>query len=850
MHAQNMRIAILASITAFAAAVQPVFAEKPNKPIATTPVSNKEITAPAGSAPVVVPTATVLNDANYNAIFSSLKVKRAISGATLRTSSELKLGNGRVNMAPLFNNPSALPNVANRLRAKSALVQDVVEDTRAVEIDQGLVVRTFLSYQIKPGACNNAANRAQLETAGASCATRLEGAARASAYANPLDPHYVADPAKRAQAIKNADSNAAKVRAEINADIAQARSLLGSDAGKAQIEAEVGAVEAARLAKLSDAELEAEAVNSAIVSVEQIMFLPKADLVDKRVASKNPPLFVKQQDPPLNVKRDLDTRIFLTGFTLGRDYEWGYRVSKSIKWCVVGCKKTYYAEAKVKFGYAFGLRFPIKVGGTYDYSKVKGKETATLTPTFTPINGSEADFASTGLAQDKLYGGKELVAQYHYYVGFGYHVPWSAPFGIHEEKDRDFTNDLSAPFTGGQFEPPAPGTTTPGGEFIFDKVDLLAGRADFKVVGAKVFPAVKVALTSESLKFTLRDGVTGIDTALTKSGQPVNLGIFPNRTSAFSISDPIYNLAFLVTPGLDARLFIDLSVWSHNWDWPVWFPQIAVTLPPGGVDFSCHEGTNCTRSYLFGPDKQMEADGNDLLVEAELDNWGGEFDAKWLPQCATKNCQTGVKLVRLNGVLEAKQKIAANPKLKMADLGAIFEKANTSAMKLVLEDWGKGFDAKWLKQCSDKQCKTGINFVRVNAILEATQKYDAQPASKLSDMSAIFAKAETNAAKIIQESQLRQSEKMAKTWALIYSATWTPKCADDLCRANVKKLADEMGGALVERQKQNPDRRSTAIQAEIGGEYAPRFQKEIDASIARVRGAVAEPPTEPPTRKP
>ncbi len=31
----------------------------------------------------------------------------------------------------------------------------------------------------------------------------------------------------------------------------------------------------------------------------------------------------------------------------------------------------------------------------------------------------------------------------------------------------------------------------------------------------------------------------------------------------------------------------------------MWFPAIAVTLPPGGIDFSCHAGTVCKRDYVY-----------------------------------------------------------------------------------------------------------------------------------------------------------------------------------------------------------------------------------------------------------
>ena len=58
-------------------------------------------------------------------------------------------------------------------------------------------------------------------------------------------------------------------------------------------------------------------------------------------------------------------------------------------------------------------------------------------------------------------------------------------------------------------------------------------------------------------------------------------------------------LKALRTKGVDAHAFIDISVWSNSWDFPVWFPAVAVTLPPGGIDFSCHAGTVCRRDYVY-----------------------------------------------------------------------------------------------------------------------------------------------------------------------------------------------------------------------------------------------------------
>lgn len=113
-----------------------------------------------------------------------------------------------------------------------------------------------------------------------------------------------------------------------------------------------------------------------------------------------------------------------------------------------------------------------------------------------------------------------------------------------------------------------------------------------------MFPAVNINLHSNKLQFTLNDEVLKRQTRVVSTGQTVALGVSQSagHDSHFSFGNPVYNLGFTLTPGIDARLFIDVAVWSHNWDWPVWFPQLSVDLPPNGIDFGCHAGTTCVPS--------------------------------------------------------------------------------------------------------------------------------------------------------------------------------------------------------------------------------------------------------------
>jgi hypothetical protein len=118
-------------------------------------------------------------------------------------------------------------------------------------------------------------------------------------------------------------------------------------------------------------------------------------------------------------------------------------------------------------------------------------------------------------------------------------------------------------------------------------------------VGGAVYPAIRVNLHSDSLKFTLNDELQHRSTTV-DSGQTVSVGDATSQIgsySHFSVGNPVYNLGFTLTPGLAPTVFVDIAVWSDQWQWPVWFPQLAIDLPPGGMNFSCHASTTCVVDF-------------------------------------------------------------------------------------------------------------------------------------------------------------------------------------------------------------------------------------------------------------
>ncbi|MEP5938731.1 MAG: hypothetical protein ABJ239_10420 [Erythrobacter sp.] len=594
-------------------------------------------------------------------LLQSKPVERRLTMQAVRAQPVIQLEQGTANMRPVLDNPAAPVNVAQRLRARPQLATVRADSFEVAEINEGLVVRQFLAYQLKPGTCTNPQRRQAVETQGVACFRHMSPAQRTARQTNPGNSaRYVANASIRQNALTSANTAAAEQQAEIDSDIAQLRLNLADPEFRAQI----GSAQADQLSRLDDQSLQAEMLGRAEVEIEEVMFVPNleaqnlqiqarpnfgkakrprsggfelARISAKRAAtdarilaaggtanqSSLPPAHRQGPDglrtaptrpqgmtdfaanPQLDIQQDIaiDREFYLTGFTLGRSHEWRKRVSITVKWCLLGCKRTYYVEPYAGFGYGFGLRFPVRMDGTFRYSHKNGNERAFFVPDFRPVNANTNQYARTGLHSSQRFGGQELVAEAQAYAGFLYKLTGNRKGNLSlVDIGVDLTDRLPAPFRNGQFKPPAPGETTPPIVRTIEQVDLLLGRAHFGAVGAKVHPAIKLELFSDGLKFDLRDHVAKTTTSMTNSDQAYPLAVNKNHYSRFTVKNPVYNLGFQMTPGLVGRAYVDIAIWSRNFDWPVWFPQLRVKLPPNGVNFSCHQGTICGHEYKLRAD--------------------------------------------------------------------------------------------------------------------------------------------------------------------------------------------------------------------------------------------------------
>jgi hypothetical protein len=631
----------------------------------------------ANTAMRPAPSPLTLHGKTHVELMKPLHVVKQYTLDQLKSNPKVTLGAAQLDFTPLLKDEKSLPNIAARLHALPQHVQMHESSSDITEVDQGLLIHHVLSYQILPGKCADANARAQLESAGASCFKKPNASQDIADFSTKGSTRYVADPAKRKQVIADYQQKSAQADTLVKQKIAELRKSLADPKQQAQILAKVGQTEMARLNKLNDEDLKEEVVNMSKQSFEETSFVPrvlpaqhpsvplhlKATASADEIAAaqklmhttlpenaKSPANFpqllriakqesFKEKDmsgkdekgkKPEEVKKpasdvttnlDLGTYYYLTGSTTENYYQWAIKASVTISWCIIGCDSTYFVEPYLDFDDAFGLRFPIQADFTY-HSVVHPNQTAeaTVTADYEPIQGNVQDFESTGLPSDQLFSGKELVAQVGATVGIDFDLPILGSGDPSIGASVDLTGILPYPYTNGTFQPPAPGTQGITNTFTLTEVDLMGGLGSFLgVIGAQVYPAMEVNLHSNKLQLTLNDEVENKQAVLTKTGAKVNVGVdkSKDKDSHFSIGNPVYNLGFTLTPGIDVSLGIFLPIWPLTWDHYVWFPELSIDLPPGGSNFSCHAGTTCVidfepkRASVSNADamKKLESEG-------------------------------------------------------------------------------------------------------------------------------------------------------------------------------------------------------------------------------------------------
>ncbi len=624
---------------------------------------NQEIATPAATSsnakvvmnsPIIsnspnIKGAVTLNAKDYSSLTKAVKVKKTFNFNTVKSSPKIEVQGTKLDFSSFINNKDSIYSIGQALSSKPNLAKVTNDLPEINEIEGGVLVRSALSYQITGGNCSSTNGKSDLASIGITCFKYASIDSRIAEFSKPGSVHYVADAAQRNIAIANYQTYAAQEQADLDSQTDQLQNALKDPIQKNELIKKLGQAEVNRLSGLSRQALQDDIVNSGEMKVEQVVFIPTTDKFshipdlqqlgnifeaqnappkggspkDKTFSSTVQELVGNNASAAIKPTTELDfgPYIYLTGFTLGREHEWSTRVEYTVDVCkyipfVKDCPKTYYVEPYAGFNYGFGLRFPIEVNAHYSYPVLPGNtESARVEVEYVPINGNKTQYLDAGIDSDQLFEGKELVAQFGAEAGFDYSLPLLHG-NLHLGAEIDFTDDLPAPFTNGQFTPPEPGgEDLEGLEVKFPQFDLLMGRGNYGIVGVVAFPMVKIDLHANSLKFNLEDMVGGTTTKLKESERGTNVKVSLTGTSEFKVKDPSYNLSFLVTPGINAQAFVDVAVWSHDWNWPIWLPQAEIELPPGGMDFTCHEGTDCSRKMTAKAFETKFAPQSDITVQ-------------------------------------------------------------------------------------------------------------------------------------------------------------------------------------------------------------------------------------------
>ena len=232
-----------------------------------------EIIPPDASLGVAVPGTATLRPGPMSQTLRSVTIRQRHRIDALRSRPVIALGNGRVDLRPVFMNPSTLTNVAASLRKSPRLAKVTADSLEVLEIEQGLILQQHLSYQLSLGACSSARQRQQVQQGGVDCFTRLPAAQRRAAFSDP--PAHALSRIRAAQAVIDAAEKAtAASEARIAGHLAEFRRQLADPARRREFIRTIGRSEVQRLAAMKDGDLAAELINAAKVQIEQTMFVP------------------------------------------------------------------------------------------------------------------------------------------------------------------------------------------------------------------------------------------------------------------------------------------------------------------------------------------------------------------------------------------------------------------------------------------------------------------------------------------------------------------------------------------------------------------------------------------------
>lgn len=127
------------------------------------------IIPPATLQFTTLPGSVTLKPGPTSEMLRTVRVKRQFAIDALRTNPVIMLDHSRIDLRPVLMNPATLSNVAGTLKRMPRVARISADEFEVMEIEQGLILRQYISYRLSPGVCSDGSLRAQLDRAGVAC---------------------------------------------------------------------------------------------------------------------------------------------------------------------------------------------------------------------------------------------------------------------------------------------------------------------------------------------------------------------------------------------------------------------------------------------------------------------------------------------------------------------------------------------------------------------------------------------------------------------------------------------------------------------------------------------------------
>ncbi|RWX44680.1 hypothetical protein H206_01621 [Candidatus Electrothrix aarhusensis] len=525
--------------------------------------------------------------------FSSLQdIKTRKKELKFKSTSKMVL-----NLLPYLDSPSSVAKITENLKAQG--IQPEVSTVEVFDFSDRVIVKQELKYKGNARACRERGD--ELSKLGISCYKKKSGANRPSA-----------DMQKKIQDMRR-ELNGLRKSPVVGYSIAELKAM-------------------------NDEELLGAALNGGDFTDESYVMIPKVkwnDIKSLPMAKSENDFTLSQLDlrttadrvrldrfrrnpvpeifelppggfhiPEMNIKKHAqETHYLVNGFTWSTQYNWSKKYGGCTGWG--WAKVCAYVNPHAEIGYGLGVRIPLQLDlsvertiGAHSHELKKFYPKINLFP----VDGNEKMYLAAKMPQDKLFKGKELVAEASATVGLRYKLPFSKELNPRKNWGIDLTEYLSSK---GNIKPPSPGNSLTLGKI--ESPDFSGGYFNYGVVGATFHALAKLNMNCKSLTITSRfPPFVGENNGIhTNNKFPAGASplVFQDHSS-YDAYNPVYKASLTVVPGLRVHTFMDVSVYELSKNFDVWINKISIESPD--FQLGTHAGT--IRGY------SIQATGDQLKI--------------------------------------------------------------------------------------------------------------------------------------------------------------------------------------------------------------------------------------------